>query len=64
MMRQYLGDGVYVDFELDAQRVVLTTENGYAVTNTIYLETEVINALDLWLRDLTMVLLRKTEKGD
>jgi len=39
----YLGDAVYADFDDDY--LVLTTENGYEATNTIYLEPEVWRAL-------------------
>lgn len=39
----YLGDGVYVTF--DGWSIVLTTENGVSITNTIFLEPEVIDAL-------------------
>jgi hypothetical protein len=42
-MKVYLGDGVYAEF--DEGRLVLTTEDGISVTNTIYLENEVYNAL-------------------
>lgn len=38
-IKTYLGDGVYV--AVDARGVVLTTEDGIAVTNTIVLEPEV-----------------------
>jgi hypothetical protein len=38
-MKKYLGDGVYVDYIND--QLVLTTENGVAITNTIYLEADV-----------------------
>ena len=44
--REYLGDAVYV--EIENGLVKLTTENGLDVTNTIYLEVEVIDALETW----------------
>lgn len=34
----YIGDGLYADW--DGEHVVLTTENGIATTNTIYLTDE------------------------
>lgn len=44
MKKQYLGDGVYADFNVHGQ-VVLTTENGIETTNTIIIEMEVWEAL-------------------
>lgn len=41
--KAYIGDGVYVNF--DGYGLVLTTENGISVTNTIVLEPEVWVAL-------------------
>ena len=42
-MKSYLGDGVYVEWSMES--LVLTTENGIEVTNRIYLEPEVYQAL-------------------
>lgn len=39
----YLGDGAYAEF--DGFGIILTTENGICITNTIYLESEVLQAL-------------------
>lgn len=39
----YLGDGVYAAIERGM--LVLTTEDGYSVTNRIWLENEVYEAL-------------------
>jgi hypothetical protein len=36
-MKAYIGDGVYVDW--DGNHLILTTENGIEVTNTIYLSS-------------------------
>ena len=41
--RQYIGDSVYLYLEGD--RVLLTTENGFGPSNTIYLDLEVIENL-------------------
>lgn len=41
--KTYLGDGVYANF--DGYQIVLTTEDGYSVTNTIYLEPAVYTQL-------------------
>ena len=49
-MKEYLGDGVYADF--DGYHLVLTTENGIATTNTIYLEPEVTFALRRYITAL------------
>jgi hypothetical protein len=46
-VKEYLGDAVYADIEHG--KLVLTTEDGISVTNTIYLEPEVIAALMAYL---------------
>lgn len=43
MSKIYIGDGVYALF--DGLDIVLTTENGVDVTNTIVLEPSVLKAL-------------------
>ncbi len=43
----YLGDGAYAEF--DGFGIQLTTENGISVTNRIYLEPEVYEALSLFV---------------
>jgi hypothetical protein len=43
MNKTYLGDGVYATS--DERGTILTTENGWRVTNTIVLESEVMDAL-------------------
>jgi hypothetical protein len=48
--KQYLGDGVYVDF--DGFALTLTTENGIVATNTIVLEPEVFEALSRYVERL------------
>lgn len=42
--KEYLGDSVYCDF--DGCAFVLTTENGMGASNTIFLEPQVLNALN------------------
>ena len=42
-LKQYLGDSVYADIQDGMLK--LTTENGAGANNTIYLESEVVNAL-------------------
>ena len=44
----YLGDGVYIALN-NAGQVELTTETGQEVTNTIYLEPEVVDAFMAWI---------------
>jgi hypothetical protein len=46
-MKTYLGDGVYADVEYGM--IKLTTKNGSSTTNTIYLEPEVIEALQQYI---------------
>jgi hypothetical protein len=41
--KQYIGDGVYLDF--DKFDLILTTENGVEATNTIYLDFSVFTNL-------------------
>lgn len=50
MNKTYLGDGVYAAF--DGFSVVLTTEDGIRVTNTIVLEPDVISALERFIEML------------
>lgn len=47
-LKQYLGDSVYADLD-DARGILLTTENGFGPSNTIYLEPEVYEALLRWV---------------
>lgn len=42
--KTYLGDGAYAD--TDGFGIILTTENGIETTNQIYLEPEVLEALN------------------
>jgi hypothetical protein len=49
----YLGDGVYAMF--DGFQVVLTTEDGFRVTNTIVLEPDVMASLVDFLREVRSV---------
>ncbi len=50
MSKEYLGDGVYA--ERDERGVVLTTEDGISVTNTVVLESAVLDAFWGWLTSL------------
>ena len=47
-MKQYLGDGVYVDFD-SYGGLILTTEDGLRVTHRIVLEPEVYESLTAYV---------------
>jgi hypothetical protein len=49
MSKAYLGDAVYAEFDRYGA-LVLTTENGISVTNTIVLEPEVLEQLAVYLK--------------
>lgn len=48
--RTYIGDGVFVHY--DGYALVLTTENGFAATNTIVMEPAVWEALVRYVNHL------------
>lgn len=50
--KTYLGDGVYVDIGSYKGEVVLTTENGISVQNTVVLGPSEIDALQRWLEHI------------
>ena len=43
--KEYVGDGVYIQSSPDGQDFQLTTENGLEVTNTIFLDRDVVRAV-------------------
>lgn len=49
MTKEYIGDGVYVEF-IDDYTIKLTTGNGIEVTNEIILEAEVLENLNQYLK--------------
>ena len=51
--KEYLGDSVYVVVE-DGM-IKLTTENGYKVSNTIFIEPQVMEAFIKWYKRLNEV---------
>ncbi len=61
-MKQYLGDGVYVDW--DDRGLVLTTEDGIDVTNAIILEPEVFTALVAYVERLSAAQSPTTPESD
>ena len=48
--KSYVGDGVYIDYDERSDQIALTTEDGVAVTNTIWIERSVWEALLAWQR--------------
>lgn len=48
--KEYLGDSVYVDH--DGYYLILTTENGIQVSNTIYLEPDVWTNLEFYVEKI------------
>lgn len=48
--KTYLADGIYFDF--DGFSIVLTTENGFSVTNRIVFDPEAMTMLDSARRSL------------
>lgn len=61
--RTYLGDGVYVEFDVVAGGIVLTTSNGLEDTNIIVLEPEVFKALQDWIASRIASRRRLAESG-
>ena len=48
MKKEYIGDGVYVEFDPGMQQLILTTDDpgyGHGRSNTIYLNIEVYASL-------------------
>jgi hypothetical protein len=54
--KTYLGDAVYAEY--DGYYLVLTTEDGESITNRIYLEPEVLQALRAYDRKVCEESLR------
>lgn len=50
-MKEYLGDSVYAEF--DGYGITLTTDNGLGPSNTIFLEPEVLAALNQFASRVT-----------
>lgn len=57
-LKAYIGDGVYVDFN-NAGQLILTTEDGISITNTIFLENEVYAALLSYVKQLPSRLAKR-----
>lgn len=52
-MKQYLGDGLYADY--DGYHIVLTAENGISASDTVYLDPQVYTALMAYVERLQNV---------
>ena len=52
--KKYLGDSVYAD--CDGFGITLTTENGFGPSNTIYMEPQVLSALNEYIDYLKAAL--------
>ena len=48
--KEYLGDGLYVDY--DGYQLVLTAEDGISITNRVFLEPQVWEALKVYVARL------------
>ena len=48
MEKQFIGDGIYLAFDIPTKQLILTTQNPYDRTNTIYLNREVYKALKVY----------------
>lgn len=53
----YVGDGVYAEF--DGNGIILTSENGMKITNSIYLECETWDNLFKWVTQIQKTLKEK-----
>lgn len=59
-MKVYLGDSVYVTW--DGNGLILTTENGFGPSNTIYMEDEVYAALTEYVTELRRIIEKREAK--
>lgn len=50
-LKSYLGDSVYADF--DGFGITLTTENGHGPSNEIYIEPQILKALNEYYQRVT-----------
>jgi hypothetical protein len=60
-MKTYLGDGVYANE--NGEYVVLTTEDGITITNTVYIDEDVWRALKRFVATREERNQRQFEKG-
>ena len=45
MKKEYLGDGVYADYDPSAEHIILTTEDSINIPNVIYMDSWVQSKL-------------------
>jgi len=58
--KRYLGDGVYVSY--DGYHIVLTTEDGVSVQNTVYLDSDVMVAFKNYIDNLSSFIVMHVEE--
>jgi len=44
-VKEYLGDGVYAEYDHSAEHIILTSEDGVSVQNVIYMDSLVQSKL-------------------
>ena len=59
--KRYLGDSVYIDN--DQGQLVLTTENGFGASNTIYLDPAHVAKIQNYLTDMLAVPMEPDQPG-
>lgn len=60
--KRYLGDGVYA--ASDGYHIILTTEDGIRVQNTIFLEPPVLAALNRYYEDVYRENARRADEAN
>lgn len=60
--KRYLGDGVYVQSAGYGTAIIVTTENGVSVTNSIVLDERILRALNTYVNQYEEQLMK--EQGE
>lgn len=65
MKKTYLGDGVYAQYDRSAEHIILTAEDGFQITNVLYVDNIVADRLIEFIKDLQqdMAIDREVEKN-
>ena len=65
MKKTYLGDGVYAQYDRSAEHIILTSEDGFQITNVLYVDNIVADRLIEFIKDLQqdMAIDREVEKN-